>query len=577
MITKSKEQVKLIYGLNDDKIIHISDIKVEERGLKCNCICPNCGDNLQAKLGHGKKTPHFAHNCNECDLEIAAQTALHILAKEILGTKREIVLPAYKIQLDYDDESKLESEGYNWIEIQEIMNEFIVFNENRLKFDHVYLEKKLKNIVPDIIIEKNGRQLIIEIAVTHFVDDIKFQAIKGMNISAVEIDLSDLRNEELIRENIENVIINSTQNKKWIHNIKYGEAKEKLKARNEVLKDNFDKQHKLQAIAERAREKELADKQKKIDDKKQKSRVMIQNALSLENYNLEIYKRRNSIKAFKYINNKRFYIDSTQGIPFYVDIPILGEIAFDCDRRIWQSAIFDMFIYFRGTKEFNCASICLAKIIKWIFEHQSDFRIVWELNECNQIQINEIKYHNALFYLAIKQYLSILAYIGFIDCDDIIRLHSTYPITPRVVVPPNSSNAKILMKVLHDNKQITPLIDEIIGMGTFNKHRGNIFDLWDRRGGYNLNRSNRDFDVNNSIVLNISNEKSLDSEKKRETEYLLGKNEANVNLDLYPEPIFLDAYDRRWLVCNKCKQLKRDDEMAFYREKAGECSACFYQ
>ena len=80
--------VKLQYGLRNGKIISIWDLNEEDRGLKCNCICPNCGMELQAKLGSGKKQRHFSHNNANCNVAIAQQTALHMLAKEIIEEEK---------------------------------------------------------------------------------------------------------------------------------------------------------------------------------------------------------------------------------------------------------------------------------------------------------------------------------------------------------------------------------------------------------------------------------------------------------------------------------------------------------
>ncbi len=30
------------FGLRNGKIVMIEDISIEERGLQCNCVCPNC-------------------------------------------------------------------------------------------------------------------------------------------------------------------------------------------------------------------------------------------------------------------------------------------------------------------------------------------------------------------------------------------------------------------------------------------------------------------------------------------------------------------------------------------------------
>ena len=86
-MTNNSENIKIKYGLRNDKIIHISELNNEERGLKCNCICPFCKTSLEAKLGT-KNQHHFAHTNLNCDTKIAQQTALHLLAKEIIETER---------------------------------------------------------------------------------------------------------------------------------------------------------------------------------------------------------------------------------------------------------------------------------------------------------------------------------------------------------------------------------------------------------------------------------------------------------------------------------------------------------
>lgn len=43
-----------VFGERDNKIIHMDDVIPNENVLKCNCICPYCGEKLIAKT-LGKK------------------------------------------------------------------------------------------------------------------------------------------------------------------------------------------------------------------------------------------------------------------------------------------------------------------------------------------------------------------------------------------------------------------------------------------------------------------------------------------------------------------------------------------
>lgn len=84
---KSRLAVNLEYGIREGKVVRISEIPTDQRGLKCNCTCPGCGKNLVARLGE-KKQKHFAHQGDACDIASAQQTALHMLAKEIIEEKK---------------------------------------------------------------------------------------------------------------------------------------------------------------------------------------------------------------------------------------------------------------------------------------------------------------------------------------------------------------------------------------------------------------------------------------------------------------------------------------------------------
>ena len=86
------ELIETNYALLDGKLVHISEV---EKGKNCNCICPSCRKPLIAKKGK-KKAHHFCHPQNET-CEYAYETALHMLAKEILCNCRRFVLPSVKV------------------------------------------------------------------------------------------------------------------------------------------------------------------------------------------------------------------------------------------------------------------------------------------------------------------------------------------------------------------------------------------------------------------------------------------------------------------------------------------------
>ena len=75
----------LIYALSNGKLVSVEDVPA---GLKCDCFCPACGEQLVAKKGQ-KMTHHFAHKAGT-NCAFGYQTSLHLLAKDILANARRM-------------------------------------------------------------------------------------------------------------------------------------------------------------------------------------------------------------------------------------------------------------------------------------------------------------------------------------------------------------------------------------------------------------------------------------------------------------------------------------------------------
>jgi hypothetical protein len=207
-----KEDIRhhLFYGLRNGELLHISDV---ENGLKCGCVCPACEVTLIARNNGKIRTHHFAHKDNvEC--KYGAQTAIHIAAKQILERVRRFKIPALNI----------------WVSKRIVPHNFIDKFEKKLSDEQfiditdVKLEKRFHNYIPDVIVFSKGKPLIIEIAVTHFVDEQKLKKIKASKESAIEIDLSKSVHINSTKD-LEQLIIDNVQKKKWLHN-QYGLEKQ---------------------------------------------------------------------------------------------------------------------------------------------------------------------------------------------------------------------------------------------------------------------------------------------------------------------------------------------------------------
>ena len=103
----------------------------------------------------------------------------------------------------------------------------VIAPEQRYAIESVDVEQKLGPIIPDVIARIKGRELIVEITVTHGVDGEKLKKIKELGLSCIEIDLSDIQR-DLSRANLEKVVADETTNKRWLHNVRADERRRKM-------------------------------------------------------------------------------------------------------------------------------------------------------------------------------------------------------------------------------------------------------------------------------------------------------------------------------------------------------------
>ncbi len=191
----------LTYALDQNKeLIHISEVP---RGLDCKCTCPECGEKLVAKKGTIQRH-HFAHLSN-IDCPHAYETSLHLLAKKVIEKGCIIHLP----EILLESERKAELVGKKSPD---------KINAYNFKPDFAKIEVAIKDFRPDIVAYKKGIPLIIEIFVTHKVNEEKIKRIKEAGISAIQIDLSSIDRE--ITENEIIKLLKSGCNTKWIYNRK---------------------------------------------------------------------------------------------------------------------------------------------------------------------------------------------------------------------------------------------------------------------------------------------------------------------------------------------------------------------
>lgn len=174
-----------------------------ESGLDCGCVCPSCGDRLIAKHApSGAIAPHFAHHAGS-DCASGFETAVHLAAKQLIDERRQIFLPAVRANV-----SKMSPDGWIAYRTSTLQKEGLVLLKD------VAIEERLGKIRPDVIVEVGSSRVVVEIAVTHFVDDEKLVQLKHLGFPTLEIDLSQLRQMSFVA--LEGALFTSAQQSKWV-------------------------------------------------------------------------------------------------------------------------------------------------------------------------------------------------------------------------------------------------------------------------------------------------------------------------------------------------------------------------
>ena len=191
----AKKQLNLTVALKDGVVIHI---KNAERGLKCGCTCPACGEPLVAKKGK-KMMHHFSHHAaHYC--EYGYESSLHLAAKEILSHAKRMTLPA--VYVSFPNSNREKEMVHGTMEIQ---------------IDRVELERRFGDVIPDVVIYAGGKQFFVEVYVTHCIDDEKLAKLKEADISTIEIDLSK-KNGITSVEELEEILLSESEEKQWKYN-----------------------------------------------------------------------------------------------------------------------------------------------------------------------------------------------------------------------------------------------------------------------------------------------------------------------------------------------------------------------
>jgi hypothetical protein len=174
-------------------------------GKNCGCICPGCRQPVYAKhCMSGKRMPHFAHAPGS-DCATGFETALHQAAKQLIEARGVLAFPELVVSIRIVDDMGRAHQPQKQLA-----------PAGRRELSNVVLEQAVGQIRPDVRVDADGLGIVlVEVAVTHFVDENKMGLIKQSGVPAIEIDLSALR--EATFEALEVALFDDPARTRWLY------------------------------------------------------------------------------------------------------------------------------------------------------------------------------------------------------------------------------------------------------------------------------------------------------------------------------------------------------------------------
>jgi len=229
------------FGLKDGGLYEPTQVL---NGKDCGCVCPGCKHPLIAR--QGAQTPHFAHAAGE-DCKRGVETAVHLAAKQLISEHMALSLPSAVIHYPG---------GWGKPPSTELL-----YASNLKTLSEVRVEPWLEELRPDIMVLVAGKnmEVLVEIAVTHSVDDAKLQKIRKRGTHAIEIDVSSAR-ERMGFALLKQFLFDVPSRGRWLYHPEVEHYENKYVARQ---KNEWEKQHPLEVWIDQQleRKKELEEQQ----------------------------------------------------------------------------------------------------------------------------------------------------------------------------------------------------------------------------------------------------------------------------------------------------------------------------
>lgn len=197
------------FGLKAGRMVRVEEVP---KGLACGCVCPACGHVLVAKAKDSRhRRPHFAHY-RDADCRTGFETTVHKAAKQLIADHLRLCLPAWDGDLDMPNPPvQQDVAGFSHL------GRLVDYPAVRVPLVTAALERARGNYIPDVTARDAQGELLIEIRVSHPVDDLKRRRVQSEGIRMLEIDLSRLTLAQALEPRVfEWEVLENPGNRVWI-------------------------------------------------------------------------------------------------------------------------------------------------------------------------------------------------------------------------------------------------------------------------------------------------------------------------------------------------------------------------
>lgn len=208
--TKRRSGFRVPFGLRDGGFWAPAEVS---KGKACNCVCPGCGAPLAAKAQESRrKRPHFAHMA-DAGCETGRETGIHGRAKQLIAERQTLLLPTWVGDL-IDMPNPPQARDHDGVCH---LGRRVDHPMRLAKLHHIEIERSFGSYQPDVYAHDEAGALLVEIRVTHAVDDRKASLVQVHGRRMIEIDLSQMNRETPHSlAAFEQAVLFDTANRHWI-------------------------------------------------------------------------------------------------------------------------------------------------------------------------------------------------------------------------------------------------------------------------------------------------------------------------------------------------------------------------